>query len=226
MALSPGTAIGTLVVIEKGAAMPTLRRTDVALFLGDVPPDAPPVAAMITTQVQTYNSHLGIKYRQDDIPFFYEFLTDADVAELRTLSGKPVAVTASAQDGTVREVSAAEAAAYLEKIKPKGHVRLTPNLAEKRVRPYSELLAGSIRDGPWNPEFLSAYGRKTMGVVQLSALDAQNRLSSDNPAAPRVTAPEEPFGVPAHFYHRFIRCAEDHGDDGSVQFKQERPWAE
>jgi hypothetical protein len=221
MALSLGSAIGTLVVIERGAAMPTLRRTDVALFLGDVPPDAPPVAAMITTQVQTYNSHLGIKYRQDDIPFFYKFLTDSEVAELRALGGKPIEVTASAQDGTLREVSTAEAAAYLEKIKPKGHVRLTPNLAERCIRPYSELLAGSVREGRWNSEFLSAYGRKTMGVVQLATLDAQHRLSSGSPTAPKVTAPEEPFGVPAHFYHRFIRCAEDNdGDTFSKRLKK------
>src|SRR5919112_262606 len=99
MALSLGTAIGTLVVIERGAAAPTLRRTDVALFLGDVPADAPPVAAMITTQVQTYNSHLGIKYRQDDTPFFYKNFTVDEAAGLRALAGRPVEVTASAQDG-------------------------------------------------------------------------------------------------------------------------------
>jgi hypothetical protein len=212
MPLSLGTAIGTLVVIESGAAPPTLRRTDVALFFGDVPADAPPVAAMITTQVQTYNSHLGIKYRQDDTPFFYKAFTDDEAAGLRALASRPVEVTASAQDGTLREVSAAEAAAYLEKIKPTGHVRLTPNLAETGIRPFGELLAGSVRDGRWNQEYLSAYGRKTMGVVQLAALDAQQRLDPDSPTTPRVTTPEEPFGVPAHFYHRFMRCTED--DDG------------
>jgi hypothetical protein len=212
MPLSLGTAIGTLVVIESGAAPPTLRRTDVALFFGDVPADAPPVAAMITTQVQTYNSHLGIKYRQDDTPFFYKAFTDDEAAGLRALASRPVEVTASAQDGTLREVSAAEAAAYLEKIKPTGHVRLAPNLAETRIRPFGELLAGSVRDGRWNQEYLSAYGRKTMGVVQLAALDAQQRLDPHSPTAPRVTTPEEPFGVPAHFYRRFMRCVED--DDG------------
>jgi hypothetical protein len=213
MALSLGVAIGRLVIIDKGAAMPVLRRTDVALFLGDVPPDAPPVAAMITTQVQTYNSHLGIKFRQDDTPFFYKALSDAEIVELRALAGKPIEVTATAQDGVYRQVTDAEAAAYLERIKPKGRIRLSPNLTERRILPFVELRAGSVHNGRWNQDYLSAYGRKTMGVVQLAVLDDENRLDDDSPGHPRVTAPVKPFGIPAAYYTDFLRYAVD--EDGN-----------
>ena len=48
----------------------------------------------------------------------------------------------------------------------------------ERIRPNAELLAGSVRDGRWNQDYLSAYGRKTLGVVQLAALDAQQAFPS------------------------------------------------
>ena len=38
MGLSLGTAIGTLVIVERGRPLPLLTRGDVALLLGDVPP--------------------------------------------------------------------------------------------------------------------------------------------------------------------------------------------
>ena len=58
------------------------------------------MAALITTQVQTYNSHLGIKYRQDDTPYFYQAFTDDEIDALRLLAGKPVSVTATASSAT------------------------------------------------------------------------------------------------------------------------------
>jgi hypothetical protein len=206
MALSPGTAIGTLVVVEPGDSVPVLRRTDVALFLGDVPPDAPPVAAMITAQVQTYNSHLGIRYRQDHTPFCYKSLSPAEITALRAWEGRPVEVTVTGQDGTVREATAQEAAAYLAGIRPTTTLRLAPDLTEKRIRPFDELAAASVRDGRWNRDLLAAYGRKTLGVVQLTALARQGAFGAGTPA---VVAPVEPFGVPASFYRRFLRRAED-----------------
>jgi transposase len=202
MALSLGTALGTLVVVEPGEAMPTLRRTQVALFLGDVPADAPPVAAMITAQVQTFNSHLGIRYRQDHTPFCYKALTTAEADALRAWAGRPVEVTVTGQDGTVREATAEEAAAYLEKIRPTERMRLAPDLDEQRIRSFSELLADSVRDGRWNRDLLAVYGRKTLGVVQLTRLARGGAFGS---GAPAVVAPVEPFGIPASVYRRFLR---------------------
>jgi Pyruvate phosphate dikinase, AMP/ATP-binding domain len=210
MALSQGTSIGTLVVIEKGAAPPPLRRTHVALFLGDVPPDAPPVAAMITTAVQTYNSHLGIKFRQDDIPFCYRFFADDELDDLRALSGKPIEVAVTGTDVTVREATEAEAVAFIERVKPKGHIRLSPNTAETRIRNYAELRRDALTNGRWNRELIAAYGRKTFGVVQLTALAEEGAFGAGTPP---VTAPDQPFGIPASYYVRFLTTAVDNDGD-------------
>jgi hypothetical protein len=212
MALSQGDAFGRLVIIERGAALPALRRTDVALFLGDVPPTAPPLAAIATTEVQTFNSHLGIKYRQDKTPYFYKAFTDVELTALRALAGKPVAVHANGRDGTIEAATQAEVDAYIEEIKPKQRIRLSPNLTEVRVRSFSDLAEISVKDGKWSREVLAAYGRKTLGVVQLSWMARSGKLNVAGAGEPRVVAPIEPMGVPASFYTRFVQQATDkHG---------------
>lgn len=213
MALSKGKAVGNLVVIEKGAAVPVLSRRDIAVFLGDVPPEAPPVAAIFTTTVQTYNSHLGIKYRQEDTPFFYKAFTEAEIAGLRALAGTPVEVVTTAKDAVVKPATAAQARAYIRKIKPKGRVRLTPNLSENRARTFADLARRTVgRDGRWNEATLAAYGRKTAGIVELAKLKAAGALNVGGAAAPEVIAPEKPMGIPANWYRRFMQGAHDeHG---------------
>ncbi len=214
MALSDGDAVGRLVVIDKGAAMPALSRKDVALFLGDVPPDAPPVAAIFTTTVQTYNSHLGIKYRQDDTPYFYKSFSDQELKDLKALAGKPVSVACDGKDATVTAATDAQAAAYLKSIKPTGHIRLTPNLGENRARTFDELSKALVgRSGRWDHDALAAYGRKTAGVVELAKLHESGAFAGAGGAgAPTVVAPLKPMGIPANWYTRFIKTAK--GDDG------------
>ncbi len=210
MTLSEGEAKGRLRMIEKGAAMPRLDRSDVALFLGDVPPTAPPVAAIFTTQVQTYNSHLGIVYRQEDTPYFYKSYTDQELEALRALDGQFVSVKTTEKDSTVDPTTEAEAEKYLDEIKPKDAVKLKPNLDENRARPYSELVAMSVGpDGKWNQATLAAYGRKVMGAVQLAHLYETGQLAVSEPEEPEVVAPVEPFGIPANWYTRFMRTARD-----------------
>jgi hypothetical protein len=215
MSLGQGNAVGRLVVIDKGAAMPELGRGDVALFLGDVPPTAPPVAAIITTEVQTYNSHLGIKYRQDKTPYFYKSFSDDDIAKLKALNGKPVSVSSGGEDGTVTAATQQQADDYLKSIKPTGRVRLTPNLKENKARSFSDLAKISVgRNGKWNPTVMNAYGRKTLGVVQLHALEKSGALDVAGPGEPKVVTPKEPMGIPANWYARFMREAKD--TDGAV----------
>lgn len=210
MSLSEGKAVGRLVVVDKGAAMPVLTRKDVVLFLGDVPPEAPPVAAIFTSTVQTYNSHLGIKYRQDDTPYFYQSFTDEEMKKLKAMNGKPVTVQCGGKEATVTAATQAQAAAYLRKIKPKGHVRLTPNLTENRARGYDELKKLAIgTDGRWDKKFLASYGRKTGGVVELAHLAERGALAVGGAGAPKVVAPTGPMALPANWYSRFIKEAQD-----------------
>lgn len=210
VALSDGKAVGRLVIVDKGAAMPVLTRKDVVLFLGDVPPEAPPVAAIFTTTVQTYNSHLGIKCRQDNIPYFYKALTADEIRELKKLAGKPVEVNTTARDATVEAATQAQADAYFKKVKPKGRVRLTPNLTENKARSFEDLTKVMTgRDGRWNREALAAYGRKTAGVVEIAKLDEAGTLNVGGALAPRVIGPKKPIGIPANWYVRFVRAAKD-----------------
>ncbi len=210
MGLSGGEAVGKLVVIDKGQAPPPLGRGDVALFLGDVPPTAPPVAAIMTAQVQTYNSHLGIKYREDNTPYFYKAFSDAELAELKKLNGKPVKVTASSSSGTVVAATEAQAKAYLDKIRPKDPMRLGPNLTENKALPLSELSKRSLGpDGQWDKAVLAAYGRKTMGLVELMKLKKSGQLEVQGPGEPEVIVPSALIGIPANWYTRFMREAKD-----------------
>jgi len=212
IALSRGVAYGRLVLVE-GGALPRLTRADVALFLGDLPPTAPPLAGVVTTRVQTYNSHLGIKYRQDDTPYYYKAYVEAEIAALRALAGKPVRVEASASDGSISAASEAEARAWLERVRPQGRVRLSPNLDEDRVRPQAELAARSLEEGRWSRAALAAYGRKALGVVQLAELARVGALDLAEGDEPRVVAPVAPFGVPASFYAQFMKTAVDNDGD-------------
>ena len=210
IALSTGEAVGTLVVVEPGQAAPPLGRGDVALFLGDVPATAPPVAGLMTTQVQTYNSHLGIKYRQDDTPFFYKAFTPAEITEMRALNGKPVKISALANEGKIVPATAAEAAAFLESIRPKNPTRLAPNLTENRALSLDELRRKAAGPrGKWNHDTLRAFGRKTMGLVELMGLERSGKLRVNEPGEPEVVTPKALIAIPANWYTRFIREATD-----------------
>lgn len=209
IALSVGTAVGKLVIVEPGAAIPVLTRTDVVAFLGDVPADAPPVAAIFTTTVQTYNSHLGIKYRQDDTPYFYKSFTAAELDALRALAGKFVSVFTDVTDASVAEATAEQAKDYLDRVKPKGRIRLSPNLGENSARGYADLAECVAGPQGWEAAALAAYGRKTCGVVELSRLHLAGTFAPTEPGAPQVIAPAEPIGIPANWYVRFMRKAVD-----------------
>src|SRR6185437_8046375 len=162
------------------------------------------------TEVQTYNSHLGIKYRQDKTPYFYKAFSDDDIAKLKALNGKPVSVSSAGADGTISEATQKQADDYLKSIKPTGRVRLTPNLRENKARSFSDLAKISVgRNGKWNPTTMNAYGRKTLGVVQLHALEKSGALDVGGPGEPKVVTPKEPMGIPANWYARFIRAAKD-----------------
>lgn len=213
IALSLGTAIGRLVIVESGAAVPPLSRTDVVAFLGDVPADAPPVAAIFTTTVQTYNSHLGIKYRQDDTPYFYKAFSAAELATLRGLTGGFVSVVTDARDATVVETTQEQAQEFFDRVKPKGRIRLAPNLGENRARGFVDLAERVVgADGRWDPGALAAYGRKTCGVVALTKLHLAGTFAPAEPGAPQVITPAEPIGIPANWYARFMRKAVDRKD--------------
>ncbi len=210
MALSTGDAVGRLRVIEPGQVAPPMGRGDVPLYLGDVPPTAPPVAAVLTTQVQTYNSHLGIKYRQDNTPYFYKAFSADELKALKALDGKPVKVSASSAAGTVTAATEAEAKAFIDNLRPKTPSRLAPNLTENRARSLTELSHDARGpDGRWNPAILAAYGRKTMGLTELIGLKQRGALEVNSAHEPEVVTPKALIGIPANWYTRFMREAKD-----------------
>jgi hypothetical protein len=178
VALHAGEAIGRLRVLGADADGPPPTFRDVVVYRF-APNDLPHVAGVITEEPQTPLSHINLVARQNDTPNAYLKRASQD-PRVTKLAGQLVRIRVGGQGVELEAVTEAEAEAHWSRLRPKKVQRPRRSLSAREIKPLGQI---RFKDR-------HAFGAKTTSVAELGRIRG-------------IQAPDG-FGVPYHFYHRFM----------------------
>jgi len=179
--LNAGEGFGVLRVVDgnrPGDRPPGIR--DVVIFK-TIPNDIAHVGGVITETPQTPLSHVNLKAKQNDTPNAYVKDASKD-PKIAALVGKLVHYKVGPDGYVIEPATEAEAARYLESVRPKKIQHPPRDLAEKKIRDLDDLVNASTK----------AYGAKAANLGEL-----RNAL-------PAGQVPDG-HAIPFSFYDTFMK---------------------
>lgn len=153
-ALNPGEGYGILRVIDGSDPRPASAR-DVVIFR-TLPNDLSHVAGVITELPQTPLSHINLKAKQNDTPNAY-VKGASTKPEVLALVGKMVHYVVSGAGYTLEEADQADAAAWLDAIRPKNPQVPVRDLSKRRIKNLNDLRHSDV----------SSVGAKSANLAEL-----------------------------------------------------------
>jgi hypothetical protein len=178
--LNPGVGYGVLRVVDGSAGERPPGVRDVVIFKR-IPNDISHVGGVITEEPQTPLSHVNLKAKQNDTPNAYVKDASKD-PKIAPLIGKLVRYEVGPDGFKVTAATEAEAAAYLDQVRPRRVQHPPRDLTEKRIRDIDDLTNASTR----------AYGAKAANVGELRNVLARDEVPDG-------------YGIPFHFYDSFMK---------------------
>ena len=128
-----GVAYGVLRVV-RGTLDPASARPNEILVTETVPNEIPPVAALVTSQLQAPLAHVAVLSRNRNTPDM-GLRGATERADVRALEGRIVRLSVGAQDFTLREASREDAEAAWAAARPARVVHLQANTDIRALRP-------------------------------------------------------------------------------------------
>jgi pyruvate,water dikinase len=178
-ALNLGEGYGVLRLMDGADPRPASAR-DVVIFK-TLPNDLSHVAGVITELPQTPLSHINLKAKQNDTPNAYVKGVSSK-AEVQALLGKMVHYKVSSDGYTLEEADPAEAAAWLEKIRPKTPQVPQRDLSVKQVKSLADLGHSDV----------VAFGAKAANLAELRQILPSGEVPNG-------------FAVPFHYYDAYMK---------------------
>ncbi len=127
-----GTAYGVLRIV-RGELDPATVRPNEILVTETVPEEIPPVAALVTSQLQAPLAHVAVLSRNRNTPDM-GLRGAADLPALRALEGRIVRLSVGPQEYSLIEASREQAEAAWATARPPRGFRPESNLRERRLR--------------------------------------------------------------------------------------------
>lgn len=178
-ALNPGEGYGILRVIDGSDPRPASAR-DVVIFR-TLPNDLSHVAGVITELPQTPLSHINLKAKQNDTPNAY-VKGASTKPEVQALVGKLVHYVVNGAGYTLEEADPADAAAWLDAVRPKNPQVPVRDLTKRRIRNLNDLRHGDV----------SSVGAKAANLAELRRI------------LPAGVVPSG-FAIPFSFYDDYMK---------------------